>query len=149
VYQLPATQLKTALQALPGLEAEQQSAALSERIDQAVAVVEGSAADPLDAWLKGLIVRLSGPRSAVDRRFVQLSLLIDQGEDTPGIRFVPDGQRGRFDNLATLLANIDSRVIVLLGQPGSGKTTLLQRLQLEEAWREHERPTGRVPFLSR
>lgn len=148
VYQLPAAQLKTMLRAvLPGYEGEQQSEALCQRVDEALRIVGSHPTDPLSLWLKGLVARYSGPESAVDQRFVQLTLLVDQGEATPGVRFIRDSRRGRFSDLSTLLTEVDNRVLVLLGQPGSGKTTLLRRLLLEEAWREGTQASGRIPFF--
>ncbi|MCL4870524.1 MAG: SUMF1/EgtB/PvdO family nonheme iron enzyme [Anaerolineae bacterium] len=86
-----------------------------------------------------LIQLLSSERYQLDSRFVQLILLLDQGPDAEGIRYIPDSQRGRFNNLLTLLQESGEQHLVLLGKPGSGKTTLLRRLQLDLAWRSLER----------
>ena len=102
---------------------------------------------PFTTYFHQTIANLSAPRYQLDQRFVCLTLLLDQGAEAQGIRFVPDSQRGKYDSLSTLLADIDERALVLLGRPGSGKTTLLRRLQLEIAWTELEQPSGQVAFF--
>ncbi len=84
----------------------------------------------------------------IDEQFIRLTLLLDQGEETQGIRFVPDSKKkDKYDSLAALLDDIDERAIVLLGKPGSGKTTLLRRRQWEHAWAELETPNDQVSFF--
>jgi formylglycine-generating enzyme required for sulfatase activity len=103
--------------------------------------------NPLTTYCHQTIAELSAPRYQLDHRFVRLTLLLDQGAETQGIRFVPDTKRGKYDSLATLLGDIDERALVLLGRPGSGKTTLLRRLQLEMAWTELEQAGEQVAFF--
>ena len=73
----------------------------------------------------------------LDRRFVNLRLLVDRGLQVDGERFVPDmaaGDKGRFDDLAKLLRQHDSVAAwVLVGEPGSGKSTVLQHHELAMA----------------
>ncbi|MBE2201549.1 MAG: SUMF1/EgtB/PvdO family nonheme iron enzyme [Anaerolinea sp.] len=102
---------------------------------------------PLITYYETLKTELSTGRYQLDRRFVQLTLLIDQGQDAQGLRFVADSQRGKYDSLQKLLAEVDDRALVLLGGPGSGKTTLLRRLQLEFAWDGAAGSADRVPFF--
>ncbi len=93
------------------------------------------------------VIELSKPRFQLDSRFVQLTLLIDQGKNAQHGRFVPDSQRQKYNSLTTLLNDIDEKAAVLLGKPGSGKTTLLRRLQLEHAWTQLKKPTGCIAFF--
>lgn len=79
------------------------------------------------------IAEWSQPRYQIDNRFVNLTLLVDQGEDAQGARWAPAEDR-RFSDLREALASRpDDAAVVLLGAPGSGKSTLLRRLQLDDA----------------
>ncbi len=94
--------------------------------------------DPISHHFQDLIQLLSSDRYQIDKRFVQLTLLIDQGPDAQGLRYTADNQRGKFNSLTALLNETGEKALVLLGQPGSGKTTLLRRLQLDHAWHQLE-----------
>lgn len=85
-----------------------------------------------------LIRRLSD-RYQIDDRFVQLTLLLEQGPNAEGGRFITDSQRPQYHSLIKLLQETGEHCLVLLGKPGSGKTTLLRRLQLDHAWHELEK----------
>ncbi len=148
IYQLPGPQLKAVLKALTvGSQAEAEIVAICDQIDAALGLTNKPIRSPVIRYYQDLVTLLSSPRYQLDSRFVKLTLLLDQGLDAQGVRFVPDGQRGRFDSLLTLLATTGERTLVLLGQPGSGKTTLLRRLQLERAWSELETATGVFAFF--
>jgi formylglycine-generating enzyme required for sulfatase activity len=84
-------------------------------------------------YLEARIAEWSQPRYQIDTRFVNLTLLLDQGEDAQGARWAaPEGRR--FDDLREVLkARPDDPALVLLGAPGSGKSTLLRRFQLDTA----------------
>ena len=101
----------------------------------------------LQTYHKQCAAQLSKPRYHCDSRFVQITLLIDQGPDAQGPRFIRDSQRQKYNSLAALLTNMDDNAAVLLGKPGSGKTTLLRRRQLEHARAQLEKPTGHVAFF--
>jgi hypothetical protein len=60
---------------------------------------------------------------------VQLTLLLDQGEDAPGPRW----QRGSqpLHDLGEVLAQVSEPAVVVLGPPGSGKSTLLWHYELD------------------
>ena len=60
---------------------------------------------------------------------MQLTLLLDQGEDAPGPRW----QRGSetFHDLEEVLARVPEPAVVVLGAPGSGKSTLLRHYELD------------------
>ena len=103
--------------------------------------------DPFLAYHKQIVADLSSERYQIDRRFVRLTLLLDQGPDAQGLRFIQDPQHNKYDNLATLLTQVEERALVLLGRPGSGKTTLLRRLQLEQSWEELAAATGKLIFF--
>jgi formylglycine-generating enzyme required for sulfatase activity len=77
------------------------------------------------------IAEWSQPRYALDKRFVQLTLLLDQGEEAQGPRFAR--QDREFDDLGEVLAAMPDPAFVLLGAPGSGKSTLLRRLEWDTA----------------
>ena len=83
-------------------------------------------------YRRDLIDELSKPRYQIDTRFVRLTLLVDQGQEAQGTRFVEDSRK-EYSDLRVLLADVEDPAVVLLGAPGSGKTTLLRRLQLDDA----------------
>ena len=60
---------------------------------------------------------------------MQLTLLLDQGEDAPGPRW----QRGSetLHDLGEVLARVPEPAVVVLGPPGSGKSTLLRHYELD------------------
>ncbi len=64
----------------------------------------------------------------LDRRFVNLTLMIDHGLEHDGPRHE---ETGRYDLLGTLLAeHADVGAWVLVGVPGSGKSTVLQHHEM-------------------
>jgi predicted NACHT family NTPase len=74
------------------------------------------------------IAQWSDARFALDQRFVQLTLLLDQGEAATGPRWQA---AERFQNLHEVLAKVPDPALVLLGPPGSGKSTLLRHYELD------------------
>ena len=150
IHQLPREQLKVVLDSLASATGEadqEQIANFCLAIDEAGRLMAAAAATSLHTYHQQIVQNLSSPRFELDRRFVQLTLLLDQGPDAQDGRFVRDAQQRQFDSLATLLAKVDERALVLLGRPGSGKTTLLKRLQLDTAWAELAGATGRTAFF--
>ncbi len=85
--------------------------------------------DP-DQYRLARIAEWSRPRYALDRRFVALCLLLDQGEDNEGPRWE---RRNRYHDLREVLSAEDAPALVLLGPPGAGKSTLLRHLDLDLA----------------
>ena len=79
------------------------------------------------------IAEWSQERYRIDRRFVNLTLLIDQGEDAQGARWVAPESRHFTDLRDVVKERRDDPVLVLLGAPGSGKSTVLRRFQLDTA----------------
>jgi hypothetical protein len=73
--------------------------------------------------------RWSDDRYALDRRFVQLTLLLDQGEDAPGPRWQSTSEK--FQDLGEVMAMVTTPAVVVLGPPGSGKSTLLRHFELD------------------
>jgi len=67
----------------------------------------------------------------LDKRFVHLTLLLDQGEEAQGPRWAP--QARTFRDLREVLAEAPDPALVLLGPPGSGKSTLLRHFELDNA----------------
>lgn len=85
----------------------------------------------LTTYRLGRVVEWSQPRYRLDERFVALTLLVDQGEESVSGRWRSDEKR--YLDLRDLLAEVDQPAIVVLGPPGSGKSTLLRRLELDLA----------------
>ncbi len=85
----------------------------------------------LTEYRLGRIAQWSLPRYLLDRRFVNLTLLLDKGE-TEQQRW-QKADDFRFNDLRDVLARVDDPALVLLGAPGSGKSTLLRRLQLDHS----------------
>src|SRR5262249_41056910 len=75
------------------------------------------------------IAEWSLPRYYLDKRFVNLTLLLDKGESEH--QRWQRAEDFRFNDLRDVLKNTpNDPALVLLGAPGSGKSTLLRRLQL-------------------
>jgi hypothetical protein len=136
VLQVPEAELDSILrnQDLIGVQDMNQIEGLRRRMARTGALVSAAPDGALTAYSQLLVRDLSSDRRQLDSRFVQLTLLLDQGPEVQGKRFVQAAGRGKYDSLVTLLDDIKQRAVVLLGRPGSGKTTLLRRLQLEKAW---------------
>jgi len=94
------------------------------------AVMSHPATDLTTFWL-GRIAEWSLPRYQLDDRFVELTLLVDQGEESAAGRW--KAKEKRYTDLGGLLAQTPDRALVLLGSPGSGKSTLLRRFELDMA----------------
>jgi len=94
-----------------------------------------TAADPgVEAqrrYYRDCVTRWSAERYALDKRFVHLTLWLDQGEDAQGPRLQP--ARETFHDLAEVLDRVPEPAVVVLGPPGSGKSTLLRHYELERA----------------
>lgn len=98
--------------------------------DEASAIASVSPSS-LDEYCLTRIAAWSRARFALDRRFVALSLLIDQGEHATGVRWARQPQR--LESLSDALAEVPEPALVLLGAPGCGKSTLLRRHELDLA----------------
>jgi formylglycine-generating enzyme required for sulfatase activity len=81
----------------------------------------------------------------LDRRFVNLSLMIDHGLAHDGPRHT---QEARFDRLGDLLAKRpDVGAWVLVGDPGGGKSTILQHHEMTAAAAALADEAGALPEL--
>ena len=96
-----------------------------------MAVLAQAEVSDVTAYRLGRIAEWSQPRYRLDERFVDLSLLVDQGEDQVGDRWAVEFSR--FSDLRDAMTEVSSPCLVLLGSPGSGKSTLLRRLELDVA----------------
>jgi len=83
----------------------------------------------LEEYRLGRIAEWSQPRYRLDERFVALSLMVDQGEESQSGRW--NVQERRFRDLHDVLALVQDPAFVVLGPPGSGKSTLLRRFELD------------------
>ncbi len=81
----------------------------------------------------GRIAEWSLPRHQLDKRFVNLTLSLDRGENAQE-RWQPV-EEFRSKDLREVLEKTKDEypVLVLLGKPGSGKSTLLRRMQLDHS----------------
>lgn len=88
----------------------------------------------LGAYRAHCIARWSQARYTINKQFTPLTLLLDQGENSPGERYQKNDHE--FHDLREVLEAIEQaqdRVLVVTGAPGSGKSTLLRRLELDLA----------------
>ncbi len=146
---LPPDRLQAVLRALlVGYQDEPTITRLCQQIDADQGLLSAVSDAPFVRYHQERVETWSQPRYRYDSRFVQLTLLLDKGPDTPDMRFVPDSQHHRYNSLPALLNAVEEKAFVLLGSPGSGKTTLLRRLQWERAWEELKAATGRTSLLA-
>lgn len=101
---------------------------------------------PLDltAYHLSRIAAWALPRHRLDRRFVALTLLVDQGAAATTERWRAEPRR--FDDLADVFAATGAPALVLLGRPGAGKSTLLRRLEIDSAIESLRTGGPRVTF---
>jgi formylglycine-generating enzyme required for sulfatase activity len=89
--------------------------------------------------------KIKTDKRQLDERFVQLTLMLDRGED--------ENERWQRQSLQKLedLLNINEKehpVMVILGAPGSGKSTLLRRLELDYQRGKNSAGEQRVSFFA-
>ena len=108
-------------------------------VDQATKVRDHIAVDERGYRLR-TIAEWSLPRYQLFNRFVNLTLLLDQGMEARERWVQPAPKTGerpedlRFRDLREVQKRVvEHPAIVLLGAPGSGKSTLLRRLQLDHS----------------
>ena len=94
----------------------------------------------------GRIAEWSQPRYDLEKRFVNLTLLLDRGESEP--QRWHKAEDFRFNDLRDVLAETSEHpALVLLGAPGSGKSTLLRRLQLDHSLERLRDEDDKVSFF--
>ena len=102
----------------------------------------------LDEYRLQRIAEWSQARYALDNRFVNLTLLLDQGQDAKDGRWREPPAKQAFKDLRSILAALpDHPALVVLGAPGSGKSTLLRRLQMDESITQLRDGGDRVCFF--
>jgi formylglycine-generating enzyme required for sulfatase activity len=112
-------------------------------VPQATEIKDHKPKDSTEYYL-GRVAEWSLPRYQLDNRFVNLTLLLDKGEDAQQ-RWQAEGFR--FNDLRDVLSKVDDPALVLLGAPGSGKSTLLRRLQLDHSMDQIRDETHQVSFF--
>ena len=127
--QLALAALLTAVREQVGADRQ---ARLDELLSQLHATIATPSAQPPSVWAAFHEARLSEWENkpyALDKRFVNLTLVLDRRDDEP--------QRAedlRFDDLHDVIEQTKAQhARVLLGAPGSGKSTLLRRLQYDHS----------------
>ncbi len=80
----------------------------------------------------------------LDKRFIKLVLLLDQGLESEGLRF--QDSHHKFDDLLDLVQQIPNKAFVLLGRPGCGKSTLLRYLEYQLCSADMEKPESQTPW---
>jgi class 3 adenylate cyclase/formylglycine-generating enzyme required for sulfatase activity len=111
---------------------------------QARAIIQHKPTRLEEYWLSRFI-EWSQPRYRLDTRFVQLSLLVDRGEDQADERWQVRDRR--IDDLGALFTEVPDPVMVILAPPGSGKSTILRRLELDAATAALRGGPPRVTFF--
>ncbi|MBK7779255.1 MAG: SUMF1/EgtB/PvdO family nonheme iron enzyme [Ardenticatenia bacterium] len=91
-------------------------------------LILGRSWDSLDLYRLRQALLWSDERYQLDERFVDLTLLIDLGEDAPTERWRL--QERRYQSLDAALAEQPDPAFVVLGAPGAGKSTLLRHHEL-------------------
>ncbi|MBK9315394.1 MAG: NACHT domain-containing protein [Acidobacteria bacterium] len=98
---------------------------------QAILVRDHKPSD-INQYRLGRIAEWSLPRYQINKRFVNLTLLLDKGENEQ--QRWQRAEDSRFSDLQDVLEKAkEDPALVLLGAPGSGKSTLLRRLQLDHS----------------
>ncbi|MCI4066147.1 SUMF1/EgtB/PvdO family nonheme iron enzyme [Micromonospora sp. R77] len=83
-------------------------------------------------YLLSRYARWCGPAYQLDRRFIRLTLVLDEGPNALD-RWVAAPSTRESTDLRNLITDADFFAYVLLGAPGAGKTTLLRRLEMDVA----------------
>ena len=99
----------------------------------------------ITAYRENRIREWSQPRYKLDREFVALTLLLDQGEEMASGRW--SAQPKTYRDLGELVRQVGAPAVVVLGPPGCGKSTLLRRLELEAAQKGLADPGQPVTFF--
>jgi class 3 adenylate cyclase/formylglycine-generating enzyme required for sulfatase activity len=99
----------------------------------------------LEQYFATRALEWSQPRYQLDTRFVQLTMLIDRGEDAEDERW--RASERVIEDVREMLADPDEPAVVVLGAPGAGKSTILRRLELDAATAGLRHGDGLVTFF--
>ncbi len=139
------TDLQGALETLAG-DLRRKVDLMGQMTKEQVAEIQEHKPRDLEEYRLGRIAEWSLPQFQLDKRFVNLTLLLDKGENEPQRWFRPEDSR--FDDLREVLKSTkDNPALVLLGAPGCGKSTLLRRLQLDHCRDCQRDGSGHVSFF--
>ena len=100
----------------------------------------------LNSYRQSRIELWSKPRYRLDKRFVNLTLSIDLGEQESDRWKKVDTFRAK-DLRVILEKTPDDPVLVLLGKPGSGKSTLLRHLEMDLSADQMREDSDQVSFF--
>lgn len=137
----PREQDEAAAQLLAAIRSTDLVARLSHA--QAAAIADAPIHD-LTTYRLSRVAAWSQPRYRLDDRFVNLSLLLDRGEDHAAGRW--EEPRMEVGDLRDIIDGVPAPALVVLGAPGAGKSTLLRRLELDVAIKGLRGEVDTVPF---
>ncbi|WP_326557041.1 SUMF1/EgtB/PvdO family nonheme iron enzyme [Micromonospora sp. NBC_01796] len=100
--------------------------------DQQLQEINQHLARSVREYLLTRYARWCGPAHQLDRRFIRLTLVYDEGTNIAD-RWATAPSTRESTDLRELITDAESFAYVLLGAPGAGKTTLLRRLEMDIA----------------
>jgi len=124
--------------------ARDQSGSIALSNEQITRLTEHKPIDLAEYYL-GRVAEWSQPRYQLDSRFINLTLLLDKGEDAQ--KRWSQSEYVRASNLGDVLNVVPDPALVVLGAPGSGKSTLLRRFQMDHSLEQLRADSDQVTFF--